>query len=239
MIKYNWNVSEDEKKRILNLHETATKRNYLIIEATTSTTTGDPNNQNIKSEVKTFRLPNNTFASGQFQNINQRAADAVVNQMINYIKEFPENQKITIEIESSESRVPNSGVGLKPGELSQRRAETMKTYLEGQNLPTNAVITIKDKGAQGPEWNSKLGANWSGYTIYQYVNFNIIGSGEKPKIPDEPKKAVCQRETIRAKGELALADNDFTVIQEVNIGEGEGMLELTAEAYNIPDCIYV
>ena len=29
MIKQNWNINEDEKNRILNLHESATKRLYL------------------------------------------------------------------------------------------------------------------------------------------------------------------------------------------------------------------
>jgi len=36
MIKQKWNISEDERKRILNLHESATKKQYLIKEQSES-----------------------------------------------------------------------------------------------------------------------------------------------------------------------------------------------------------
>ena len=32
MIKQTWNISEEDKERILNLHESATKRYYLLNE---------------------------------------------------------------------------------------------------------------------------------------------------------------------------------------------------------------
>ena len=48
MIKQTWDIDEDEKNRILNLHESATKRQYLTLEQAvqpivTKTTTSSTN----------------------------------------------------------------------------------------------------------------------------------------------------------------------------------------------------
>jgi hypothetical protein len=107
--------------------------------------------------------------------------------MNEYLKEFPKNQKIEVEIESSESKVPNRGVSLKTGELSKKRGQQMENYLKGK-LPQNVTITLKDLGAQGPEWNPpkdatkeeiKSLASEDRYTRWQYVSFNILTSAEK------------------------------------------------------------
>lgn len=132
-------------------------------------------------EPKKFLLPNNTFASGKYQEFNKSAVDGVIDQMNQYLKGYPLNQKIKVEIESSESKVPNSGAGFKPGQLSNFRAAEMKKYLQGK-LPQNVELVIKDLGAQGPEWKASNGKDNPMYTKYQYVNFNIVGGGEKEEI---------------------------------------------------------
>ena len=114
MIKQNWNISTEEAKRILMMHESATKNQYLI------------NEQKIvvdKLEPKKFTLPNNTFPSGKYKEFNRGDVDVVVQQLLDYVKNFPKNQQIKLEIESSESKVPNKGVGLEPGKLSELRGE--------------------------------------------------------------------------------------------------------------------
>lgn len=181
MIKQNFNIDKEEVLRILSLHETATKNHYLINEQ-----------QEIvkKLEPKKFTLPNNTFPSGEFTNFDRNAVDGVVKQLNDYLKGFPLNQKIEVEVESSESKVPNRGVGLNPGDLSKRRGEELIKYLNGK-LPKNVTIKSKDLGAQGPKWNPPKNATTDQirdlakdpqYTKYQYVSFNVLGSGESKEI---------------------------------------------------------
>ena len=178
MIKQNWNISTEERFRILNLHETATKKQYLISEQTLVTK---------KIEPKKFILPNNAFPSGKYKEFDRAAVDGVVKQLLDYVKDFPNNQKIKLEIESSESKVPNKGVGLKTGDLSRLRGEEMANYLKGK-LPENIVPEMKNLGAQGPEWRPPQNAsadqirqlaNDPSFTRWQYVTFNVIGSGER------------------------------------------------------------
>lgn len=194
MIKQRWNLSQDEVFRILSLHENATKNHYLIKEQTVITKTIEP---------KKFQLPNNSFSGGKYLTFDKTAVDNVISQMNEYLKNFPKNQKIEVEIESSESKVtnydrerfPSTGnpsidfqkeKRLNAGQLSKLRAQTLENYLKTK-LPENVIITIKDLGAQGPEWKIPKGAtadqiskmvNDPKYTQYQYVSFNIVGSGE-------------------------------------------------------------
>jgi len=173
-----FNIDAQEYNRILESHKSATKRHYLLNEQTLKT---------VKSEPKRFTLPNNTFVSGDYVNFNKEAVNEVISQMNEYLKEFPKNQKIEVEIESSESKVPNRGVSLKTGELSKKRGEQMEKYLKGK-LPQNVKIVLKDLGAQGPDWNPpensttdqiKALASQDRYTRWQYVSFNILTSAEK------------------------------------------------------------
>lgn len=177
MIKQSWNISFEEKLRILNLHESATKKQYLVSEQKIVTK---------KVEPKTFTLPNSTFPSGKYLEFDRASVDKVLNDMNEYLKNFPQNQQINVEIESSESKVPNRGVGLKSGELSQKRGEELAKYLQGK-LPENVKPILKSLGAQGPSWNPpknatseqiKALARDPQYTQFQYVKFNIVGSGE-------------------------------------------------------------
>jgi hypothetical protein len=169
MIRQSWNVSTEERFRIIHLHELATKKQYIISEQRVVTK---------KIEPKKFVLPNNSFASGAYKEFNQQAVDGVVQELLDYIKEYPQNQKIKLEVESSESKVPNSGVGLRTGDLSRLRGEEMVKYLKSK-LPQNVEIEVKNLGAQGPKWNPNLGAGNQEYTKWQYVSFNVVGSGEK------------------------------------------------------------
>lgn len=194
MIKQTWDINTEEKLRILKLHENATKNHYLINEQTIVTKTIEP---------KKFQLPNNSFRGGKYLTFDKVAVDNIINQMNEYLKGFPKNQNIQVEIESSESKVtnydrerfPSTGnpsvdfqkeKKLSAGQLSKLRAQTLENYLKTK-LPENVTITIKDLGAQGPNWVIPRGAttqeiiklaNDPKYTQYQYVSFNIIGSGE-------------------------------------------------------------
>lgn len=176
-----FNISDSEFKRILEMHKSATKNQYLIKEQKTVIDT---------SETKKFVLPNNTFPSGDFKNFNKAEVDNVISQMNDYLKDFPLNQNITIEIESSESKVPNSSIGLETGDLSRFRGQELFNYLKDK-LPKNVKFVRKDMGAQGPGWNPpskatdkqiKILANDPKYTKWQYVSFNVTGVGQKERV---------------------------------------------------------
>lgn len=157
-----------ETQRILTLHRKATKNHYLF------------NEQNLKidtSEIKSFKLPNNTFPSGQYKDFNKTIVDNIIEQMNDYLKNYPIDQSITVEIESSESKVPTKNLGYSEGQLSRMRADEMEKYLKGK-LPSNVKITKKSLGSQGPEWDSEIGKDDPRYTEWQYVSFNIIGQGK-------------------------------------------------------------
>lgn len=161
-------TNSQESQRILGLHKKATKELYLFRE------------QNVRidtSEVKSFKLPNNTFPSGQYKNFNEVEVDKVIEQMNEYLKNYPVDQSITVEIESSESKVPTKNLGYSEGQLSTMRADELEKYLKDK-LPSNVKIIKKSLGSQGPEWNSEIGKDDPQYTQWQYVSFNIKGQGK-------------------------------------------------------------
>jgi len=231
MIKQTWNIGVKEKLRILNLHETATKNQYLILEQKEVVTK--------KIEIGkpiTFNLPN-TFASGQYKITNTISIDSAINQINNYVKQYPLNSKFEVIIESSESKVPNTGVGLNPGDLSRLRAEEIENYINGK-IPKSVVPKIENKGAQGPEWNPKLGSNNSIYTEYQYVKLIFSISGEKENIETKIIPVNCNVSAKNTGGGVIPSSKDFTQVQEWDLGEGEGQIYLWYETYEMPDIIY-
>jgi len=162
MIKQTWNINEDEKNRILNLHETATKKLYLIKEDVT---------EPIKFNIS------NSFPSGKYQLTNTTEIDNAISKINEFLK-TGKGSFNTIVINSSESKVPNKGVGLKPGDLSKLRASEVEKYIKSK-LGDKISVKINDLGAQGPEWNSSKGSNNPEYTKYQYVTLSL--SAEKCK----------------------------------------------------------
>lgn len=136
----------------------------------------DTNLQNKDTSlVRSFNLPNNTFESGKYDNFNKEKVDSVILEIKKFLKKIPKNQKIIIEIESSESTVPTKKIGLDQGRLSELRSYEMKKYI--QNFFTNIQINEKILGVQGPVWDKNKGKDHQDYKRWQYVSFNILGSG--------------------------------------------------------------
>jgi hypothetical protein len=175
MIKQNWNISTDEAKRILMMHESATKNQYLVneqkITRTPVTTQAPP---------KKIPLGAQTFPSGQFdlKYLDKNAINAIKPQIDEYFKQFPENQKINVQVSASESKVPNQA-GFGPGELAGARGNTVTNYLK-TILPQNAnYLPVNNLGAIGPNWDIKLGKNFSGYTNSQSISIDLSIEGAK------------------------------------------------------------
>jgi len=180
MIKQTWNISEDEKFRILNLHESATKNLYLLNEQ-------DSFKKTIvtKSEPKKIPLGSQTFPSGQFdlKYLNTNQINAVKPQIDEYFKQFPENQSINVQVSASESKVPNQK-GFNVGDLAQKRGDTITSYLK-TILPKNAnFLPVNNLGAIGPEWNSSLTKDFSGYTNSQSISIDLSVEGNKSETID-------------------------------------------------------
>jgi hypothetical protein len=162
-----------------------------------------------RGQALEIKLPPNSFPSGQYRPINTQAIDGALAQINGYISKYPKNTAINVTIESSESKVPNSGVGLKPGDLSRLRAEEVKNYLD-KKLPQNVNLIIDNKGAQGPDWDTKKGSKHPDYTAWQYVKLFASVSGEKetPVNTGTTTNNICDfKETMN--GGVAYPNNNF------------------------------
>lgn len=141
MIKQNWNIGDEERKRILNLHETATKRNYLINEQTTVEPETDIQGRvSIVEDKFTFNF---YFKSGHWSPKGSAPSitggtivdqvDKVMRNVRTFLSQYINPQITKIEITSGESAVTNYDREVKPikkldsGELARRRNETMET----------------------------------------------------------------------------------------------------------------
>jgi len=174
-------------------------KNIILIE-------GDPVVE--KGNTLEIKLPPNSFPSGKYSPINTKAIDGAISQINEYVSKYPKNTVITVTIESSESRVPNSGVKLNTGDLSRLRAEEVQKYLSGK-LSQNVKLTIDNKGAQGPDWDRTKGSGHPDYTAWQYVNLIASVSGEKDLVPPNKKDSPICNFSESMKGGVAYPNNNF------------------------------
>jgi len=131
MIKQNWIIKKEEKDRIINLHESATKNQYILFEQS--------------SENPELKLPINFnfdmgYWSGQAKDPKtNRTIKQQIELNLKKISDFlksNKNSNIVVNIETGESAIPNvdreSGTSNKveAGYLSKKRAETIKKELE-------------------------------------------------------------------------------------------------------------
>ena len=145
MIKQNWIISEEDRLRIISLHESATKNNYLIFE------------QNVGSTIKrskdfdkvvTQKFPISFYFPTGFHSIKSvdEKGGSIVDQVtksFDLLKEFIKNHDnpkvFDVIISSGESAVPNrdnenlnstgEGSKLLPGQLAQMRSKTIESLL--------------------------------------------------------------------------------------------------------------
>lgn len=205
MIKQTWTISNEEKSRILNLHETATKNQYLIGE------------QQIKP-IKQFNITN-SFKSGQYQLTDTSQIDSVITEIKGIASKTP-NTQYDIVVTSSESKVPNRGVNMKPGELSLKRGQTAEQYLKSK-LGDSMVIKINNLGAQGPEWDPSKGNDNPDYTKFQYVTIGMVVSGGERNTPSG--KSVCSTD-INGIGRQGKPQDNYVTTNESLDGNGDLIL---------------
>jgi hypothetical protein len=127
MIKnYNWEISKEEISRILNLHENATKRHYIINEEGTPPTT--PN--------ESIEVPlNANWGDGKYI-LTPQQIDSISSGLKDIADYAIKNKNniVTVKIEAGESQVTNrdnemGGKVVEQGYLSAKRAESLYGYL--------------------------------------------------------------------------------------------------------------
>jgi hypothetical protein len=166
MITQSWNINEEEKNRILRLHENATKNHYLTEQFQTK-------------NVVDF---GSVFPSGEYE-LGSKFSNEVndkVQDIVRFIK--GKNLKsVTIEIESGESRVTNQAPFTTPGSLAEARANSLKSYLQSVlpkliNFKPNIIVKQPIIGSTP----YKIGDNKDdpSYTKEQFVRANIISNAD-------------------------------------------------------------
>lgn len=115
MIKQNWNISEEDRERILDLHESATKNHYLL------------NEQYRESVEVDF---NNSFESGQYK-LGSRFQKEISQKVLQLVEDIKKKniKNFEIVITPGESQVTNPPGFEERGSLAAARAEELKKYL--------------------------------------------------------------------------------------------------------------
>jgi hypothetical protein len=235
-------ISSEERNRILNLHEGATKRQYLTLEQAgqqsggVSTTT--------TSTATTFPKQNlgNQFKFGEYQ------SDVVKNSIAALkpkIEEFIKNsggKQFIVNISAGESNVTNPKGFETKGSLALARANSVKKYFQElfPDLIKNGTLVIKSPAdvsqvilgktpydkTKGDNKNPQL---IKLYNQEQFVTFDIQGSGQVGNVT-----SICNwKASITAGTGTAVANY---VTTDINL-QGAGIL--TFGTGSIPDRMVV
>jgi len=183
MIKQNWNIGTEEVKRILMMHETATKNQYLIKEQIKKTQTIAP---------KTFELPSQTFASGYHSEnalspSQKTQITNVLTQIADYLKQY-KGIPMEIQLTTGESQPTNydkeNKKSLGTGELANLRGQTITRIL------TDFFNGLVQKGQlpsmpKIPQFKTQIGKTPKGlnpndpkYQAEQFIRFSVVAAGE-------------------------------------------------------------
>lgn len=223
MIKLNLKIDEAEKRRILSLHENATKNNYLIIEQEAQ-----------QNQASTLEAPEplnftlkESFKSGESKLSNKGVSEieGILGQVKQYSDRYGSTFDIVIKIVASESKVPQPG-GI--GALANARANTIESILKS-NLP-NVKIDKEILSAQGPEWTSgKDNKDDVKYTEHQWVTLSV-----------EAVFDVCRLKATQADGGAGLYPTFASFDKTFNVANsGKKKVVFMFDCYELPDLVRV
>jgi len=251
MIKQNWNIEETEKLRILNLHERATKKEYLIYEQSPDYIKTTESN---RVEFPTQNLQN-LFKFGKWDSPELKQT---IESLKPKIEEFIKNSKgnnFTLNIDAGESKVTNPEGFKTPGSLALKRAQNVESIFRDvfSDLISKGILQVK-----GPKTvdDVKIGQtkyikgspdkddpnhqfyidNLTNYNNEQFVKFNVVGEKEV-----ENTSVICTFER-GSSGGVAKAENNFIYLQEkVDVSELDNgqKIRITLATYLVPDMLTV
>ena len=188
MIKQTWNINEDEKLRILNLHESATKNLYLSEQ--TSVVVGTET----KTENKNFPITNlgDKFEFGKYESETVKKSLSDLKPQIEKFIKDSDSSKFTVNISAGESQVTNPKGFEEKGSLALARANSIKKYFEELFpdlikqgiLIINAPKSVSEVAIGKTPYNRLQSQSFKEkyakeYSKEQFVNFDITGEGTK------------------------------------------------------------
>lgn len=252
MIKQRWLISDEEKFRILNLHESATKNLYLVSEQIVTKT-----DEEKKSDFKPVKLAN-LFGYGQYE--SQEVLNKLKElkpQILDFMKNN-DSSSFTINISGGESRVTNPEGFETPGSLALARANFVKDAFYGlfpEEIKSGQIkivspenvsqVSIGDteyfKGSANSKHQNKNERKWyldhvNDYATEQFVDFNVVGSGKKTQT-----NYVCNWND-EAAGGLADAKKNFVFKEQTfdisKIPNGQ-KIKLILNPAEVPDMLTV
>jgi len=190
MIKQTWEISQEERNRIISLHESATKNLYLVSEQNTA----EPEKDSI-SLTKRVEFPSG-FHSSSAVNLETLIDLSKIEEFLKKYKD----KKIVIKLKSSESQVPNNDnevtpkKRLNPGDLSKMRYQTIQTFMTEwlNGLVSKGIISQVPKFINTQPyidtttpWDPKSSPKDPKYTKHQFVEIEVNAEGQI-----EPKKTL-------------------------------------------------
>ncbi len=210
MIKQNWKIDEEERSRILELHESRTKKLYLKEQTISkdelrSKVEFEGNNPVIVSETFTFNF---NFKTG-FHSANATGADNtttikdqvenVILGMNNLFEKVVYPRIASIQISSGESAVPNRDNELpeRPrlarGELARMRSDTIKNLITPamNKLVEDGVIrSVPEITVNEPVLGTSTVKDSEEAIKEQFIRVSVVVEGLKPITPEETSE-VC------------------------------------------------
>ncbi len=246
MIKQSWNIDKDERLRILDLHESATKKLYLSEQKSVVVGT------ETKTENKTFPKTNlgNQFEFGKYESDVVKKSLSDLKPKIEEFIKSSDASKFTVNISAGESQVTNPKGFEEKGSLALARANSVRKYFEELfpelikqgTLVINGPQSTSDvsigktpyKRLESQSYKEKYGKE---YSAEQFVNFDITGEGTKTTTTTKTK-LLCNTSPLNAGGGYLLPKNDYTKIYDKTLGAGEGNVYITFQTYYQPDIIY-
>jgi hypothetical protein len=188
MIKQTWEISQEERNRIISLHESATKNLYLVSEQNTAESEKDS-----ISLTKRVEFPSG-FHSASKVNLEKLIDLSAIEEFLKKYKD----KEIVIKLKSSESQVPNNDnevtpkKRLNPGDLSKMRYQTIQTFMTEwlNGLVSKGIISQVPKFINTQPyidtttpWDPKSSPQDPKYTKHQFVEIEVDAIANIEKIP--------------------------------------------------------
>lgn len=251
-------ISSEEKNRILNLHENATKNLYLVNEQLISKKI---NNSPTKTTFPKQNL-GDKFAFGEYDSKNVKNNILELKPKIEeFIKNSGGNQ-FTVNITSGESNVTNPKGFETKGSLGLARANSVKKYFEEifPDLIEQGILIINSPKSESDviigktPYDKTKGDNKNPelikkYKEEQFVTFDINGEGTECNFnfdveagQGDPKlNYVLTNEFLKGKGEMSFTPGQIP--DRLIIVDGKGQIEtdtgyITSDASKYTDWKY-
>jgi hypothetical protein len=229
-------ISSEEKNRILGLHESATKNQYLISEQNKLRGPGvkdvtDTTTTSYSKDISDF------FPSGQYESEKVKNLISSAKPKIEEFIKKNGGKKFIVNIDAGESQVTNPKGFETKGSLALARANSVKQYFEEifPDLIKNGTFVFKIptdvSQVKIGETPYKRGddKNDERYRAEQFVKFIIRGLGKITKT-----NQICNWDFKKIKGQ-GDSNNDYKTTEELVSGKGN----LSLGSGRIPDRMVV